>query len=93
MNTPVSPAELALGASIVVPTPDGTKVRVKVPAGSANGTELMVRGKGAPRAKGEGAGNLRIRLNVTIPAKLNKGQRKAMEDYLAATEEEIRQWQ
>lgn len=93
VNTPVSPAELALGASIVVPTPDGTKVRVKVPAGSANGTELMVRGKGAPRAKGEGAGNLRIRLNVTIPAKLNKGQRKAMEDYLAATEEEIRQWQ
>ena len=93
VNTPVSPAEAALGASIVVPTPEGSKIRVKVPAGSAAGTELLVKGKGAPLPKGKGNGNLRIRLSIDIPAELNEGQRKAMEAYLAATEEEPRSWQ
>ncbi len=93
VNTPISPAEAALGASVVVPTPDGAKVRVKVPAGSQTGQELLVKGRGAPRMKGEGRGNLRIRLAITLPAELNDGQRKAMEDYMNATNEELRQWQ
>ncbi len=93
VNTPVSPAEAALGASIVVPTPGGAKVRVRVPAGSQSGQELLVRGKGAPRLKGQGTGDLRIRLNITLPEVLNDAQKKAMEDYLAATKEDVRVWQ
>ena len=56
LSLPVTFAEAALGAAIVVPAPDGTKVRVKVPAGTQNGTVLTVRGKGAPRVKGGGTG-------------------------------------
>lgn len=93
VNTPISPAEAALGASIVVPTPGGAKVRVRVPAGSQSGQELLVKGKGAPHMKGNGSGDLRIHLIITLPEKLNDEQRKAMEDYLAATKEDVRVWQ
>ena len=78
-------AEAALGASIVVEAPDGTKVRVKVPAGTQPGTVLSVKGKGAPRVKGAGTGDLKITLDIPVPTNLNDGQRKALEDFLAAS--------
>lgn len=92
IDMPVSVAEAALGASVVVPAPDGTKVRIKVPAGTQDRTVLSVRGKGAPRLKGEGTGSLKVTVNVVVPQTLNEGQRKAMEDFLAATDEDVRGW-
>lgn len=77
----VSMADAALGTSIVVPAPDGTKVRVKVPAGTQPGTVLSVKGKGAPRVKGSGNGNLMITLDIPVPTNLNDVQRKALEDF------------
>ena len=92
MDVPVSIAEAALGASVVVPAPDGTKVRVKIPAGTQDGAKLTIRGKGAPKVKGEGAGDLRIVVKVAVPRTMNDKQRAAMEDFLAATTEEVRSW-
>ena len=92
LSMPVSPAEAALGAAIVVPAPDGTKVRVKVPAGTQSGTVLSVRGKGAPKVKGSGTGDLKITVEVQTPTTMNDEQTKAMEDYLAATETNVRPW-
>lgn len=81
----VSMADAALGTSIVVPAPDGTKVRVKVPAGTQPGTVLSVKGKGAPRVKGSGNGNLKITLDIPVPTNLTDAQRKALEDFQAAS--------
>ena len=92
MTMPVTVAEATLGASIVVPAPDGTKVRVKVPAGTQSGSVLSVRGKGAPKLKGSGSGDLKIKVDVRIPSVLNDGQRKAMEEFLAATDTDVRNW-
>ncbi|MEE0845571.1 MAG: DnaJ C-terminal domain-containing protein [Eggerthellaceae bacterium] len=92
MDVPVTVAEAALGASVVVPAPDGTKVRVKIPAGTQDGAKLAVRGKGAPKVKGSGAGDLRIAVRVKVPRSMNERQRKAMEDFMAATTEEVRSW-
>lgn len=86
MTVPVTVAEAALGASVVVPAPDGTKIRIKVPAGSQEGTKLRIAGKGAPQLKGEGNGALNITLHVDIPASMTPEQKKAMEDFQAATE-------
>ena len=92
VSVPVSPAEASLGASIVVPAPDGTKVRVKVPAGTQDGTILTIKEKGAPRVKGDGNGNLKIKITVVIPKDMNDAQKQAMQDYLAATDDDIRSW-
>ncbi len=91
-TVPISISEAALGASVVVPAPDGTKVRVKVPAGSQNATQLTIKGKGAPRVKGTGAGDFVINLEVKVPTSLNAAQRKALEDFQAASEEGVRSW-
>ncbi len=92
MDVPVNIAEAALGASVVVPVPDGTKVRVKVPVGTQDGTILTVRGKGAVKVKGEGSGDLKITIKVIIPKELNETQERAMQDFLDASEEDIRSW-
>lgn len=81
----VSMADAALGTSIVVSAPDGSKVRVKVPAGTQPGAVLSVKGKGAPRVKGSGNGNLKITLDIPVPTNLNEAQRKALEDFQAAS--------
>ena len=93
IDVPVNVAEAALGASVVVPAPDGTKVRVRVPAGTQDETVLNIKGKGAPRVKGEGTGDLKVKIDVQVPKVMNDGQKKAMEDFLAATTDDVRSWQ
>ena len=93
VHTPVTVAEAALGASIIIAAPDGTKVRVKVPAGSQDGAVLTIKGKGAPDIKAKGrVGDLLIKLEVSVPKTLNEGQRQALEDFKAATTESVRPW-
>ena len=84
VKVPVDMVQAALGDSIVVPAPDGTKVRVKVPAGTQSGTVLSLKGKGAPRVKGSGNGDLKVELDVRIPTALNEAQREALEAYKRA---------
>lgn len=93
VDVPVTVAEAALGASIVVPAPDGTKVRVKVPAGTQDEAVLNIKGKGAPHLKGDGVGALKVKIMVQVPQIMNEAQRKAMEDYVVATTEDVRSWQ
>ena len=91
VDLPINVAEAALGASIVVPTPDGKKIKVKVPAGTQDGKVLTIKGKGAPDLKNKGQfGNLKIQIHVEVPTDMNDEQKKAMEDFLAATGEEKR---
>lgn len=93
VDMPVTIAEAALGAKIVVPAPDGTKVRVTVPAGTQDGTVLTIKGKGAPDLKNKGKnGNLLIKVNVKVPTSLDDEQKKALEDFQAATKDEVRPW-
>ncbi len=92
VDLPVDFAEAALGAAIVVPAPDGTKVRVKVPAGTQDGTVLTVRGKGAPDVKAGGIGDLKIKVAVRVPKQLTEAQRKALEAYQEASPNPARPW-
>lgn len=92
IDVPVNVAEAALGASVVVPAPDGTKVRVKIPAGTQDQTVLSVRGKGAPRVKGTGEGDLKIVVKLQVPKQMNDGQKQAMEAFLQASPDDVRSW-
>jgi DnaJ-class molecular chaperone len=63
---------------VQVPTPDGP-VTVKVKPGTEDGTLLRVKGKGAPKLKGSGRGNVLARVKLTVPKKLSKKEREAIE--------------
>jgi len=79
----VAPWEAVLGADVVVTTLDGT-IRLKVPAGSAGGQTLRVRGRGLPKGKSGERGDLLITLEVVLPSSLNDTER-ALWEQLRAT--------
>ncbi|MGH7749273.1 MAG: DnaJ C-terminal domain-containing protein, partial [Candidatus Dormibacteria bacterium] len=83
MTVPVSFPELVMGATLTVPTLDGT-VSLKVPAGTANGRTLRVRGKGITGRHGK-PGDLLVSLQIAVPAKLERAAKEALEAYPQAT--------
>jgi molecular chaperone DnaJ len=78
VDVPVTFAEAALGAEVHVPTPDGP-VTLKVKPGTQDGTLLRVKGKGAPKLKGAGRGDVLARVRVTVPKRLKKRERELLE--------------
>jgi molecular chaperone DnaJ len=86
MHVPVSFPEAALGADIEVPTIDGDKVKVRVPAGTPSGRTLRVKGRGVTTSKG--AGDLLVTIDVAVPKKLTKEAEEAVKAFAAATEGE-----
>jgi len=83
VTVPVAFDEAALGATIEVPTLDGSPVKVKVPAGTPSGRTLRVKGKGitTPRS----AGDLLVTVQVVVPQKLTSAAREAVQAFGVAT--------
>jgi molecular chaperone DnaJ len=74
------PAPLAaLGSSFEVPTL-ARPATVEVPAGTQPGEVIVLRGKGMPRLRRHGFGDLRVVVNVLIPRRLNDEQRALLEE-------------
>ena len=90
VEVPVTYPEAALGATVEVPTPDGT-ISLKIPAGSESGKLLRARGRGAPKLKGSGRGDLLARVRVTVPKKLNKAEKEALEQLKSVSRENPRE--
>jgi curved DNA-binding protein len=86
MDLPLRVDEAALGATVTVPAPDGTKVKLKIPAGVKDGKVFIVKGKGAPRVKGSGNGDFRVQIHITLPTKLNAKQKAALEAFADASD-------
>ncbi|MGY2064278.1 molecular chaperone DnaJ [Blastococcus sp. SYSU DS0619] len=87
LTVPITFAEAALGTTLTVPTLDGT-VSLKVPAGTASGRTLRVRGRGAP-GKGR-AGDLLVTVEIAVPVRLTPAQRKAVENLAEEMDEDPR---
>lgn len=81
MTLDVDVVEAALGTSVVIPAPDGSRVKLRVPAGTQTDRQLRVKGKGAPNLKNKGAGNgdLLVKVRVNTPADLSAEQKAALE--------------
>jgi len=73
VDLPVSPWEAALGAAVKVPTPNGI-VELKIPAGSAAGAKLRLKGQGIPAST---PGDLYVVLNIVLPPADTEGARAA----------------
>ena len=79
---PVSYSELVLGTTVSVPTLDG-RVGVKIPAGTADGRTLRVRGRGVPKRDGN-AGDLLVTVKVAVPQKLDDNATESLQNYVEA---------
>ena len=80
-RVPVSMASAALGGDIEVPTIDGGRSRVKIPAGSQSGRQMRLRGKGMPALRGGGVGDMFIELAVETPVNLTSRQKELMREF------------
>jgi curved DNA-binding protein len=83
VDLPIAPWEGALGASVEVPTLEGTS-RVKVPAGSSSGRKLRLKGQGMPGPKGA-RGDLFATVKIVVPGKPTKAERKLYEQLAEAS--------
>jgi molecular chaperone DnaJ len=76
VTVPVTIAEALRGATIEVPTLEGTK-KIKVGPGTRHGSIQRLRGEGAPKPRGRGQGDIRYRLEIEMPEKLTPEQEEA----------------
>ncbi|MTH99940.1 MULTISPECIES: molecular chaperone DnaJ [Alphaproteobacteria] len=80
-RVPVSMAKAALGGSIEVPTIDGGRGRVQIPAGSQSGRQMRLRSKGMPALRGGGVGDMFIELAVETPVNLTSRQKELLREF------------
>jgi molecular chaperone DnaJ len=78
VSVPVPYSTAALGGKVEVPTPEGA-VQLSVPSGTEDGKLLRIKGRGAPRLKGSGKGDVLARIKIQVPKKVNKKQRELLE--------------
>lgn len=71
---------LALGGKVSAPTLDGF-VTLKIPPGTPSGRAFKVGGKGAPKPKGTGHGDLLVAVHVVVPKKLSDKAKAALRTY------------
>jgi molecular chaperone DnaJ len=84
VQVPISFATAALGGTVEVPTPGGA-VSLKVPGGTEDGKLLRIKGRGAPRLKGSGKGDVLARIKIDVPKRVNKKQRELLEQLQKVT--------
>ena len=78
---PISLADATLGTTVEVPTIDGEKAKVKIPAGTQNGKQFRLRGKGMSIIRDKDYGDLYIRAVTEVPVSLNKAQKNLLEQF------------
>ncbi len=86
-RVPVSMTTAAIGGDVEVPTIDGGRSRVKVPAGSQSGRQMRLRSKGMPALRGGGQGDMFIELAVETPVNLTSKQKELLREFEKMSEE------
>ena len=78
---PISIADAALGTDIKIPTIDGGKAKIKIPAGTQSGKQFRLKEKGMPLMRGGGYGDLYVQVNTEVPVSLNREQKDLLEKF------------
>ena len=77
-TVPVNIAQAALGTEVDLLTFDGLQ-QVKIPESAQSGTQVRLKGMGVPRLNSSGKGDLIVHVEVRVPEKLTREQRKLLE--------------
>ena len=81
VDVPAPLFDLVLGGEVEVPTPKGTRLRLKVPAGTQNGRTFRLGGQGMPRlGSPEHKGDLYARVKAVLPTDLTPRERELFEE-------------
>jgi len=87
-RVPVPMTAAALGTVLTLDLLDQTAERVTIPPGTQPGAVLTLRGRGVPRLRGLGRGDLHVHVDVRIPADLTAAQRDLVSQLAALRGEE-----
>jgi molecular chaperone DnaJ len=80
-RVPISMVTASLGGEFEVPTVDGTKSRVKIPAGTQSGKRFRLAGKGMPVLRAKRMGDMYVQVTVETPQNLTKRQRELLAEF------------
>jgi curved DNA-binding protein len=71
----LAPWEAVLGTRVTVPTLKG-QVSVRIPAGTNQGRQLRIRGRGLPIGRTGGQGDLYVVINIELPPQITEEERE-----------------
>ncbi|MBB2174625.1 molecular chaperone DnaJ [Gluconacetobacter johannae] len=80
-RVPLRMAQAALGTEIEVPVVDGSRAKVKIPAGTQTGENFRLRGKGFSVLRSSARGDMYIQVSVETPRHLTRRQRELLEEF------------
>jgi curved DNA-binding protein len=80
MNREIRFSEAALGAKIEVPTIDGKRMSLTIPAGTQSGSKMRLKGYGMPSMDGRGRGDAYVKIHIAVPKRVNNRQRAIIEE-------------
>ena len=64
-----------------MPSIDGGKAKIKIPAGTQHGKQFRLKGKGMPMLRGNTLGDLYIKIVTEVPSSLNSKQKELLEEF------------
>jgi molecular chaperone DnaJ len=80
-RAPTPMCKAALGGEIEIPTIDGERAKITIPAGAQTGRRFRIKGKGMTHLRARERGDLHVELLVETPVNLSAKQRKLLEEF------------
>ena len=83
-RVPIPMTKAALGGIIEVPTVDGKRARITIPAGTPTGHQYRLKGKGMTVLRSKARGDMFVQSRVETPVNLTKRQKELLKEFEAA---------
>lgn len=81
---PINFVDAALGGILEVPTLEGNKVKLKIPAETQTGKQFRIKGKGVKSIRSNFPGDLICKVIIETPVNLNKVQKELLRNFKAS---------
>ena len=83
-RVPIDITTAALGGTVEVPSIDGTRAKLTIPAGAQTGRQFRLKGKGMSVLRSPSRGDMYIEVTVETPVNLTKRQQDLLREFAEA---------